>query len=181
MRRIIFLRAMFLLIISFYAFPPPLKASGPWKGQVVDAETKQPLQGVVVLAVWHKYWPDFDGLPAFGYVDSEQVITDKDGRFTIKARSFIPSDPIVMEEPEFHFLKPGYGRWRFQGEDAWLKLDVRERKLPYQEAGRHFEDKGVVIELLPRKMREEGVQFSESPVPNSACAPGSNETLESCR
>lgn len=178
MRRIIFLRTMFLLIISFHAFPPPLKASGPWKGQVVDLETKQPLQGVVVLAVWHKYWPDWDGLPAFGYVASEQVITDKDGQFTIKARSFIPSDPIVLEEPEFHFFKPGYERRRFQGDKGSLMLDVRERKLLYQEAGRHLEDKGVVIELLPHKTWEERLQYDQSP---GRTPTGSNKTLESCR
>lgn len=161
-RRSIFLGTMFLLIIAFHAFPPSLKASGPWKAQVVDAETKQPLQGVVVLAVWYRYWPAVEDLGAFGYVDSEEVITDKDGQFTIKARSFIPFDPFVLEEPEFHFVKPGYGRWRFQRDEGGLRLDVRDRKLPYQDAGR-LGDKGTMIELVPLKTREERVQFDQSP------------------
>lgn len=29
----------------------------PWQAQIVDAETKQPLKGVVVLAVWWKEGP----------------------------------------------------------------------------------------------------------------------------
>jgi hypothetical protein len=154
MRRMIFLRMMFLLILSFHFFPPVLGASGPWKARVVDAETKQPLQGVVVLAVWYKYWPDVDGLGTFGYVDSEEVITDKDGRFAISARSFIPFDPFVLEEPEFHLVKPGYGRWRFQRDEEGLKLDVRDRKIRHREAGRQFEDREMVIELLPLNTRE---------------------------
>ena len=176
MSRIIFLSTMFLLIISSHAFPPSLKALGPWKGQVVDAETKQSLQGVTVIAVWYKHWPDFDGLPAFGYVGSEQVITDKDGRFTIKAPSFIASDPIILEQPELHFFKPGYERWRFHGEEGSLRLDVRDRKLPYQEAGSQSEDKRVVIELVPRKRLEQLLTFHEGP---GRMTPGSNETLKS--
>jgi hypothetical protein len=161
--RIVFLSAMFLLIIAAHAFPPPLKALGPWKGQVVDAETKQPLEGVTVTAGWHRHWPDFDGLPTFGYVASEQVVTDKEGKFTIKAPRFIRSDPTVLEEPEFHFFKVGYERWRFQGEEGPLRLDVRERKSPHQEAKRQSQDKGIVIELVPRKVLAEHLMSNGNP------------------
>src|SRR2546422_6261200 len=34
------------------AFEPP--GEGPWRGTIVDADTKQPLEGVVVLAVWNE-------------------------------------------------------------------------------------------------------------------------------
>jgi hypothetical protein len=175
MSRIIFLSTMFLLIIAAHAFPPSLRALGPWKGQVVDAETKQPLQGVTVVAGWYRHWPDFNGLPTFGYVASEQVVTDKHGKFTIKTPSLIRSDPIVLEEPEFHFFKPGYERWRFQGEEGPLRLNVRERKLPRQEAMRQPQDKGIVIELVPRKALEEQLMFHGNP---GRAAPGPSDTLE---
>lgn len=168
--RIIFLSTAFWLIIVSYAFPRPLNALGPWKGQVVDAETKQPLQGVTVIAGWYRHWPDFDGLPTFGYVASEQVVTDKDGKFTIKIPSFIRSDPIVLEEPEFHFFKLGYDRWRFQGEEASLRLDVRERKSPRQGA------KAIVIELVPRKALAEHLTSQGNP---GRIPPGPNEKSES--
>ena len=32
----------------------PAPISGPWRAQLVDAETGQPLEGAVVLALWDK-------------------------------------------------------------------------------------------------------------------------------
>jgi hypothetical protein len=35
-------------------FPAAAEAAGPWRAQVVDAETGQPLEGVAVIAVWQR-------------------------------------------------------------------------------------------------------------------------------
>ena len=37
------------------------EAAGPWNARVVDAETGQPLEGVVVLAYWIKYTSSWGG------------------------------------------------------------------------------------------------------------------------
>ena len=88
------------------------EAAGPWKAQIVDAETKQPLEGVVVLAWWTRHVRGFPGGPSSEYHDSEEVLTDKDGRFTIAARSFFSLNPLVFfRGPEFTIFRPGYGRW----------------------------------------------------------------------
>ena len=160
-----FLRTILLLFITVLVSPRVSAALGPWKAQVVDAETKQSVDDVVVIAVWSTYLPQREGPGALGYVDSEEVITGKDGRFIIAARDFANSDIIVFEEPEFYLFKAGYGRWRFQGEETWLKLDPPQRRQQYAEAGRQLADKGVVIELLPLKTRQERVQFYQSPRP----------------
>ncbi|MCI0372142.1 MAG: hypothetical protein L0214_12410 [candidate division NC10 bacterium] len=74
----------------------------------MDAETKQPLEGVVVLAVWTRHVRSFGG-PSSEYHDSEEVLTDKDGRFTIAARSFFSLNPLVFfRGPRFLIFKPGY-------------------------------------------------------------------------
>jgi len=91
------------------------------------------------------------------------VVTDKNGKFTVKTPSFIRSDPTVLQEPEFHFFKLGYERWRFQGEEGSLSRDVRERKSPHQEAKRQSEDRGIVIELVPRKALAERLTPHENP------------------
>src|SRR4029077_13907389 len=39
----------------------PLFAGGPYKGKVIDAETKAPIVGAVVLAVWYR------GAPGLGH------------------------------------------------------------------------------------------------------------------
>ena len=39
----------------------PATAAGPWIGQVVDRETGNPLEGVVVLPAWYKAYSRADG------------------------------------------------------------------------------------------------------------------------
>jgi hypothetical protein len=155
-----FLPAIVLVSITILVSPRVAEAAGPWKAQVVDAETKKPLDDVVVIAVWSTYWTRTG---AFGYVDSEEVVTGNDGRFIIAAKDFTNSAILVFDEPEFYLFKPGYGQWRFQGEEQWLKLDPSERRKHYAEAGRQFADQGGMIELLPLKSREERLQFYQSP------------------
>jgi hypothetical protein len=158
-----FLPTIVLASITVLVSPGVSKALGPWKAQVVDAETKKPLDDVVVIAVWSTYRTQTEGPGAFGYVDSEEVVTGNDGRFIIAAKDFTNSTILVFDEPEFYLFKPGYGQWRFQGEEQWLKLDPPERRKHYAEAGRQLADQGGMIELLPLKSQQERLQFYQSP------------------
>ncbi len=98
------------LILFAWAGPRVATAAGPWKAQIVDAETKQPLEGVVVLAVWTRHVRSFGG-PSSEYYDSQEVLTDKEGRFTIAPRSFFSLNPLVFYRgPRFLIFKPGHGR-----------------------------------------------------------------------
>src|SRR5689334_23128871 len=66
---------------------------GPITGQVVEKESKKPLEGAVVLAVWRMC--DFLQMHSCSaYYDAEETTTGPDGRFTIKAREFLP-DPSI--------------------------------------------------------------------------------------
>jgi hypothetical protein len=150
-----------LLLLSFS--PPTAHALGPWKAQVVDAETRQPLPGVVVVAVWKKYLPFEGTVGVFEYVDSIEEVTGGDGRFVIAERIFSDADRLILKEPDFYLFKPGYGQWRFQGEEGWSKLDAVERKKRYEEAGRQFENRGAVIEMPPLKTSDERLKFYQSP------------------
>lgn len=151
--------SVFLLVLSLAVAVGPASALGPWKARIVDAESKQPLAGVVVLAVWTKVLLGPDRSPSFIYYDSEEVVADQDGRIIVAARDYSTSDAQVFAEPEFLFFKPGYGQWRFQGEDIWLKLDPSEKRKRYAEAGRLFAGPGVVIEMAPLKTRQTRSQY----------------------
>ncbi|MBI4525732.1 MAG: hypothetical protein HY695_18195 [Deltaproteobacteria bacterium] len=148
------------------------EAAGPWKGQIVDAETEKPLEGVVVLAVWYRRYASLGGWAGGGYYGSEEVVTRADGRFVIQSRStwsLIPFSKI--EGPEFYIFKPGYGPWRFRGGEEWLKLDIIEREKHFREAWKQFEGDGVVIELPPLKtgkQRLEALSHASPPgeIPN---------------
>ena len=71
---------------------PSAEAAGPWQAQVVSAETKQPLEGVVVLAWWTRHVRSFGG-PGEEYRDSQEVLTNKDGRFTIEVAMVLQLEP----------------------------------------------------------------------------------------
>lgn len=154
-------------------FTPPGK--GPWHGQIVDVETKKPVEGVVVLAVWNERYGSVGGLAGGGYFDSSEVVTGPDGKFMIRRpkRSFNPFTAI--QGPEFYIFKPGYGQWRFAGEEGWVNLWWEERDKRYEEAWRRFNSEGgVVLDMPPLKTREERVNFLRTLLTPSADVPPSN-------
>jgi hypothetical protein len=85
-------------------------SSGPYRGKVIDAETKQPLDGAVVLAIWYREVPVAPHGPAVDYHDALEVLTDARGEFTVPARTHLT--PIgAIREPEFVIYHPGYGSY----------------------------------------------------------------------
>jgi hypothetical protein len=138
-------------------------AAGPWKGQIVGKETGKPLEGVVVLASWYKAYSTPGGWGGAQYYDSEEVVTDASGRFTIQSRQTWTLNPFsAIKGPEFYIFKPGYGRWQFQGQDRWSK-DALEREEQRKQVWKTFEGDGVVLELPKLSTREERLRFLNRP------------------
>jgi hypothetical protein len=118
------------------------EAAGPWRGQVVDAATGEPLEGVIVLAVWDKVSPGMIHHRR-DYHDVDEVVTDADGRFVVPERSRLTANPFVsIDGPNLVIFKPGYGRWRRQGfkEGEFLGKDEVWRRM----------EKGSVVYELPQ-------------------------------
>lgn len=135
-----------------------VEAAGPWKAQVVDAETGQPLEGVVVLMYWTTYTSSFGGWAGGEFYDAEEVVTGPDGRFVIQARSTFTLVPWKKISRDLVIFKPGYGQWRFQGSEAWPQ-DVYEQSVRAKAAWKQFEGDGAVFELPPLKTRQERLEF----------------------
>lgn len=155
-----------VILIALLWWPLSQAIPGDWKGQIVDKETGKPLEGVVVLAVWERY---FRGLgihgAAGGYGASEEAVTDKQGQFTIKARSSWTLNPFVyLKGPEFHIFRSGYGRWEFQGYDTWGK-DPIVRREHFEKLWKQFRREGVVLEIPPLKTQKKRLAFLSSAQP----------------
>lgn len=79
---------------------------GPFRGQIVDVETGQPIEGAAALAVW---WVDIPMLvqSVESFYDAREAVTNAEGRFEVPGRwpaifwLFIPK-PGVM------YFAPGY-------------------------------------------------------------------------
>src|SRR5437870_8949415 len=119
-----------LSMVCLMASVSRVESAGPWHAQVVGAETKQPLEGVVVLAWWTKHVRSFGG-PSEEYRDSQEALTDKNGRFTIAARWFFSLNPLVFfRGPSFAFFKSGYGEDRWPGhEESKRRPKEKQRAL----------------------------------------------------
>ena len=77
----------------------------PYPGKVIDAETGDPIAGVVVLAAWYRHFPT----PAGGmqrFYDAHEVVTDANGDYTMPSMGlrFLST----LGPPQFLFFKVGY-------------------------------------------------------------------------
>lgn len=113
----------FLLItiysLGFAEQQEPLYYGGPWKGRVIDAETKLPIEGAVVAAIWYREYDTRFTTPTYVH-KAKEVLTGKEGYFEIPAYmetgegkenwrkpEFYISGPIIRD-PQFIIYKPGY-------------------------------------------------------------------------
>jgi hypothetical protein len=88
---------------------------GPYEGTVIDMETRQPLEGVVVHSRWSRVHPGPGGASG-SYYDSREVLTDKEGKFKLKGVGLLILSNI--EEPMVNVFKAGYT----QKEGYWSTL-----------------------------------------------------------
>jgi hypothetical protein len=115
---------------------------GPYRGQVIDADTKAPPAGAVVVAAWAR-----DRIYPFHSVNERyavrEVLVNLDGQFVIDARDIEEHAPRRTLRPEFTIFLPGYGSFpSFQ-------------KAPTGFFGDVFEREGTIVELPRLGTRKE--------------------------
>ncbi len=97
-----------------------LYPSGPFRGRVVDAETKQPLAGAAVVVVWYSEAPGL-GHPTEDIHDAVEVVTDGNGEFMVPYRTHVVLFGQV-DPPYIIVYYPGYkdflGQKGFEVSDA---------------------------------------------------------------
>jgi hypothetical protein len=144
------LRTMRVILVVLMALMvlggPRADAAGPWQAQVVAGDTKQPVDGVVVLAWWTRNVRSLGG-PSEDYRDSQEVVTDKDGRFTIEPRWFFSLNPLVFfRGPFVAMFKPGYGDYEwpgYKGSETWPK----EKREALRTEAQLLLLEGIVLEM----------------------------------
>ena len=83
---------------------------GPYRGRVIDADTKAPLEGAVVLAVWRhvKVYPLHSSTVLYA---AREAVTNGDGRFVVDAKTIEESAPRRTLPPKFVVYLPGYAAY----------------------------------------------------------------------
>lgn len=132
---------------------------GPYYGKVIDTETKEPIEGAVVLVVFHtEEWGPAGSITRFA--DALETVTDKNGEFKIPAHRVTTFRPLQGWDRYGYFtiFKPEYGcyPWSY----PWNK-DVKPMFVP---GGTLPADQFVTIELPRLKAKEDRLR-------NQSCFP----------
>ena len=128
---------------------------GPYRGRVIDADTKTPLSGVVVVAVWQR---DTTSLLHSQVVVHRvrEVLTDKEGAFVLHAKDLEESAPQHTLHPYFVVFYPGYTVFqgvyerRFQGAGATLELGRLKSWAERNQSGANVYPNELSQESVPR-------------------------------
>ena len=140
-------------------------SDGPWKGTVIDAETKEPIEGAVVVAVWQKVYATPAGDNSY-FFDAIETLTDKDGKFIVPKFSAINVIPIIrrIEGPDFTIFKPGYTPFPGPAYNYFHKYFSNSPLRVDRKARMELFKKGVIVELLRLKSNEERRINMPSPI-----------------
>ncbi len=137
---------------------------GPYYGKVIDAETKEPIEGAAVLAVF--YTQEYGPAGAITrYADAIETVTDKNGEFKLPAHRVTVFRPLQGWDlyPQFRIFKPAYGCYP-------LHKDVKPM---FEPNGTLPENQNVVIELpklkTDQERRESTMCSPSSDIPTTKC------------
>jgi len=147
--------ATLIVIVVITMLTTAALAAGPWRGKIIDMETKEPLEDVVVLAVWERVYRTPAGDNPYFY-EAKEVLTDKEGRFEIPSYRPINLLPIIsyMRGPEFTIFKPGF-------DNALNIFAIGPSTIGYLERGKETIN-GHIFEVGSKKTKtySEGLIFS---------------------
>lgn len=130
MKAKIFLFAMLLLIILSTG-----NACADWliyhkpafEGKVIDAETKEPIEGAVVVAIYNKTLMSLGAGTNSYEINVREALTNKDGYFRIPSYTTL-IQPFSWESwATFIIYKPGYGSYPSPQTHPRLSLNEQER------------------------------------------------------
>lgn len=129
---------------------------GAFKGNVIDAETKEPIEGAVVVAIYHvrQYGIAESGSSA---ANAKEVLTNKTGSFYIPSHAFFHLYPFARRETtKFIIYKPGYTA--FSSDTNYFSYFPHSPLNVSIDMKAELFKKGVTVELMKLKIKEERLE-----------------------
>ncbi len=139
------------LAVGLLTLAPASYGGAAYHGTVVDSGTKAPLQGAVVVVVWHrKPIVTMDGPQYFH--KAIEALTDAEGNFSVDASPGIDWNPFtyVLKEPRIAIFKPGYGPFPVAHVSPRSVKELEEALLA----------EGALVELPRLKTKDELLKFT---------------------
>lgn len=171
---------IFAIITAIFIFVSTTPSHALWwmvyhkpafNGKVIDAETKEPIEGAVVVVTYSKHI--FRFMPESGSVimDVREALTDKDGKFYFPSYTTV-IDPLAWESwIDFIIFKPGYGSFpNYHTSPPKVGIDHEEffstgktgekGEMVWKGIGERFKVTFGIVELPKLKTREERIKAS---------------------
>ncbi len=131
-----------------------VRYDGPYHGKVVDEQTREPIEGAVVLGWWNVHHFGLGGGYS-EYYDARETVTDKSGDFTIPGKGLRVLSSL--EPMSFVIYKAGYAYYK--GTWDTLKTDMNSVKVIKWEDDMPF----IPIRKLTDADRKKTVTFPPAP------------------
>jgi len=108
-----------ICLLSFLSISCMSTRDRVFRGHIIDADTKEPIEGAVIVAIWREYQAFFLGGKASRVKDVKETLSNRDGEWSMigPAGQETPcclSPLFAVPElwpPEFIIFKPGYCPW----------------------------------------------------------------------
>lgn len=160
-----------LLILPFTGCASLQYSAEPIEAWVVDAETKQPLEGVVITANWQLEEGTFGGNVQAGQLNVMETTTDKEGRFRFHGWGplKVAKGHLVNRDPQLLLFKSGY---EYQALSNKYSSDRELRLRPVRWSdwnGKTIELRPFEIALAARReeRRENPLALDRNPFPGT--------------
>ena len=137
-------------------------------GKVIDADTKEPIEGAVVVASWLEATSTLLGDESTRFKDVKETLTNRNGEWSIVGEEGRMHNPYpylsritpiyYTREPEFIIFKPGYCSW-----PNGFSIDGCKGSL--KPGGNGEIDEGKIIELPKLTNREDRLQAQSISLP----------------
>jgi hypothetical protein len=104
-----------------------IRYDGPYEGRVIDADTGEPIDGVVVLGEWSTVTITPGG-GVYDYYDAKETLTDKNGEFSIPGTglrvmsNIAPMNVLIFKAGYEHI---GLGPWSGLKEGFLLSKKIK--------------------------------------------------------
>lgn len=99
-------------------------------GAVLDFDTKQPIEGAVVVAVYTTRSMGAGAGQSLNVINIREVLTDKEGKFRIRPYNTILPQPFTRQDrPNFLIFKPGYACVQLPLKKHFIGKTPEEREL----------------------------------------------------
>ncbi|QWV94490.1 hypothetical protein KP004_04705 [Geomonas oryzisoli] len=108
----------------------PVYHEPAFDGQVLDIETKQPVEGAVVVAIYNKRSMGAGAGQSATVINIKEALTDKEGKFHIPSYTTILAQPFTRQDrTSFLIYKPGYACVQLSLKNHFTGKTTAEREL----------------------------------------------------